>query len=180
MKRILFLIIPSLFFWGTLNAQELKIGYTNPQMILTKMDDYKTKQSELEDYAKILQKQIETKQQAYQKRAEEVRSSFQSLAPVEQEKIMKEFQEKEQELTQLQQASQQKLQKKEEEMMAPLYERIKNAINKVSEEKGYTYIINAFDGTGSATLLYAKEELDVTDLVLQELGIEETSSSTGE
>mgnify|MGYP006270626585 CR=1 FL=1 len=174
MKRILFFLIPCLFFWGTLSAQELKIGYTNPQMILTKMDEYKTKQSELEDYAKVLQKQIETKQQTYQKRAEEVRSNFQSLAPVEQQKIMKEFQEKEQELMQLQQDSQQKLQKKEEELMAPLYERIKTAINAVSEEQGYTYILNAFDGTGSATLLYAKEELDVTDLVLEKLGVSDS------
>lgn len=172
MKHTLFILVPLFFVWGTLSAQTVKIGYTSPQMILTQMDEYKTKQSELEDFAKVLQKQFESKQQAYQKRAEEVRGSFQNLAPVEQEKIMKEFQEKEQELMQLQQDSQKKLQQKEEELMQPLYEKIKTAINAVSEEEGYTYIINAFDGTGSANLLYAKEELDITALVLKKLGVE--------
>ncbi|MGF1532712.1 MAG: OmpH family outer membrane protein [Bernardetiaceae bacterium] len=172
MKRIIPVLIPLLLLMGGLTqAQTLKIGYTSPQMILTKMEAYKLKQSELEEFAKVLQKQFETKQQAYQRRAEEVRGNFQNLAPVEQEKVMKEFQEKEQELVKLQQDSQQKLQKKEEELMEPLYKQIKEAINAVSEEQGYTYIINAFDGTGSANLLYAKESLDVTDAVLQKLGV---------
>ena len=82
---------------------------------------------------------------------------------------------KEEELTAMQQRiqtfqtnAQQELQKKESELLKPIIEKAKKAIEEVAKENGYTYI---FD-TGTGMLLYwPKDADDIISLVKTKLGI---------
>jgi outer membrane protein len=56
---------------------------------------------------------------------------------------------------------------KRDELMRPLYEKIGNAIEKIVQEKNYTQIFNENNG-----LVYGSPEHDLTEEVLDELGIE--------
>ena len=54
--------------------------------------------------------------------------------------------------------------KKQQELMAPVLEKVQKAIEAVAKEKGYTYILDA-----AAGVLYADPQYDVSDLVRQKL-----------
>jgi outer membrane protein len=55
---------------------------------------------------------------------------------------------------------------KQEELMKPIQNRIFNAIQEVAKDEDFDFI---FDRSGDMIFLYAKEEFDVTNLVLEKL-----------
>lgn len=55
---------------------------------------------------------------------------------------------------------------KQGELLEPILDKLKTVIEKVAVENNYTVI---FDASGGA-LLYAKPSLDITDLVIEEMG----------
>ena len=76
----------------------------------------------------------------------------------------------------------QELEQKEAELMNPLLERVQNAINEVAAEQKLDLVLNAQAG-GSPVLLYADQGMDITETVMDRLGIpkpEDTSSNAPE
>ncbi len=55
---------------------------------------------------------------------------------------------------------------KQEELMTPVQNRVFNAIQTVSEENDLDFV---FDRSGDIIFLYAKDEYDITNLVLEQL-----------
>jgi outer membrane protein len=53
--------------------------------------------------------------------------------------------------------------------MRPVQERVLAAIEEVAEAEDYDYV---FDKSGDFLFLFARPQLDISDLVLEELGIE--------
>ena len=56
---------------------------------------------------------------------------------------------------------------KEQELLQPLIERAKTAINEVAKEKGYTYILD----TGTGVVVFFDDTDDITPFVKKKLGI---------
>ena len=54
-------------------------------------------------------------------------------------------------------------------LIAPIIEKMQNAIDSVAAEGGYQYIFDASPGNG--ILLYAEQNLDVTPMVMAKMGI---------
>ena len=61
--------------------------------------------------------------------------------------------------------------KKRNQLLQPAFEKIGTAIEQISKENGYTHVFNMTAG-GQSILLYAREEDNVTNLVLKKLGID--------
>lgn len=59
----------------------------------------------------------------------------------------------------------------QEQILRPIQERVLTVIQEVAEGEGYDYV---FDRDGDFVFLYANESLDITDLVLEELGVDIT------
>lgn len=70
-----------------------------------------------------------------------------------------------------------KVEQKNDELMAPLLEKINNAITKIAEQEGFEIVIELSEG-----VYYALSELDITDMVINELNLEygPTTLPTGE
>jgi outer membrane protein len=63
------------------------------------------------------------------------------------------------------------LQRKQKQLIDPVTQSIQKAISSVANESGYDFILNA--GTGEDDLiLFAVDQADVSNLVLEKLGIE--------
>jgi outer membrane protein len=60
-----------------------------------------------------------------------------------------------------------KVEQKNDELMAPLLQKINNAIAKIAEQEGFQIILDLSEG-----VYYASSDLDVTDLVVNELNLE--------
>jgi outer membrane protein len=166
-KKIIAILILSLFLFGVVNAQN-KIGYVDSQRILQELPEYKDALKKLEDeYGKwqqefaVMQKDFEEKRQQYES---------QKLLLSDEKKNQKE-KELQDLLVKIQQYQQDKLgptgeyYQKNSELSKPIIEKIQAAINKVAINENYDFIFDA----STAVLLYGKPKYDITDLILQEL-----------
>ena len=64
----------------------------------------------------------------------------------------------------------------QEQILRPIQERVLEVIQEVAEGEGYDYV---FDRNGDFVFFYLNESLDITDLVLEELGVDLTRISSG-
>ena len=63
------------------------------------------------------------------------------------------------------------LDKKRAELLKPIQDRVYSAIERIAREKGFSLVL---DKAGSATVLFASEKIDITNDVLQVLGVKES------
>ena len=70
-------------------------------------------------------------------------------------------------IEEFQQTAQKKLQERQTELLKPIVDRAKQAINDVAKENGYSYVFDS--GTGA--LLYQPDSDDLMPLVKKKLGL---------
>ena len=152
---------------NTVQAQ--KFGYVNSGVILNEMPAVKQMQSNLEGFAKQLEKKAEQMVTDFRTKQQDAAQKEQAgqLSPAQKETLLKELQEKEAEIVKYQQESQEKLAKKEQDLLKPILDQVNQAINDVAAEGGYQFIFDLQSGV----LLYYTEEADVTTKVKAKLGI---------
>lgn len=161
------------------SAQQ-KIGYVDSQYILEQMPEYATVQQKLDR----LEKQWEAE---LQKMKEEVDTMFQEyqareLLYTEEERKRKREQimRREQEIEQYRKnhfGPEGELFRRQEQLMRPIQERVLQAIDEVARNEGYDYV---FDKSGDFLFLFARDEHNVNEQVLEELGIDtEQRQQTG-
>lgn len=147
-------------------AQSHKIGIVDSQKVLSEMPEMKSMQSELDNLAKKyedtlvqLQKEFQTKYQDFVKEQETMVESIKSRKQQELEDLSKRIQD-------LNNVAQQDMQKKQVELFAPIQTKLREAINKVGNDGGFTYIMDS-----SQMLYVGNGSEDVTSLVKSKLGL---------
>lgn len=150
----------------------VKIGYTNVQYILSISPASKVIQKQLEEtqkqYLKTIEdknKELEAKFEAYQKAQATMLESIKKDKEEELRNLQRSIQT-------LQEGAQEDLRKKENELVKPELDKIYKAVGEVAKANGFTHIFNS-----DQVLLYAEENTDVTDLVLDKLGIKDTGTA---
>jgi len=141
-----------------------KIGYTNVNYILSESPETKAITSQLEAAQKQYMKTIEDKS----KELEEKTATYQKAQSTMLESIRAD---KESELRNLynsiktlEQNATEDLKKRENELVKPELDKIYKAIEEIAKEKGYSHIFNS-----DQVLLYATEDSDVTNMVIEKL-----------
>lgn len=144
----------------------VKIGYTNASYILSISPASKVIQKQLEETQKQYLKTIEDKSKEFEAKLE----SYQKAQSTMLESIKKD---KEDELRNLQSSienlqrnAQEDLRKRENELVKPELDKIYKAVNEVAKANNFTHVFNS-----DQVLLYAEEESDLTDMVMDKLGI---------
>lgn len=179
-KRILtlsafFVVFIATFGVTQSSAQELKIGYVEPQAILAKMPEMKAVQQRLQNFAERKQQELAQKEQElnteitnYQQKASVISEDAKAR---EEERLGK----LNAELQQFRGQLQQQMQQKQQELVGPLLDQIGTAIDQVANNMNLTYVLNTTTSSGDAIILYAsddaKAKYDITDQVMQQLGI---------
>lgn len=152
------------------SSNPIKLGYTNVEYIVTQLPEYSTIESELKTFGTQLQKQLESKVQTLKNLEQEIRENETKWAQTILQDKMQEYQNQMTSIQQFQQNADSELQKKQMALLNPVYEKIEKAIQEVASEGKYTHIFN--DGVGAVNvLLYAREEDDITPLVLKKMGV---------
>lgn len=168
MKKIWIIFSVLLFIAASLHAQP-KIGYVDSDTIMKQLPDAQDTQKKLDAIIKEWQEELskldrewKTKYDDYEKR--KLILSEQKRVEVEKELVILEDQ-----ISKFRQDKfgvRGELFQKQEELMKPIQNRIFNAIQDVAKENDYDFI---FDRSGDIIFLFAKEEYDVTRLVLEKL-----------
>ena len=172
--RKIFLFLPLLlafivFQSNQATAQTLKIGYVQVDSIASMMSEYKAASSELEGFQNQIQKSLQTEAQKIQARQAELEKTattqqLQVQAQQELQGLYAAFEEQ-------QKQAEERFNKKQNDLLFPIYEKIREAIKTVGKENGYVLILNELDGTNSSYILYSAEGTDVTGLVVKKLGL---------
>ena len=167
MKKVLklTLAVVCVMFSTSLFAQ--KIGYVNTDEIITNMKETQDAYTQLEAYAKDLQAQMETIQVEFNNKLQEYQNTTETMTDAVRQLKEKELTDLNTRIQEFQQVAQQDLQKKENELLAPIYEKVKNTIDEVAKAGGYTIIL-----PGNA-LIYvdAAQVKDIASDVKAKLGI---------
>ena len=156
------------FGFGNLNVTaQSKIGHINSNDLLEIMPERTKAAADVEAFAKQLEMQLKNMSAEYETKLREYQSQ-QSLMtePVRQTKVQ-EITDLESRIQQFQLTAQESLQKKESEILKPLIDKAKNAINTVAKEKGYDYILD----TGLGVVLFFDTGDDILPLVKKKLGL---------
>ena len=174
MKIKLFLsALVAVLFLGFQSNAQVKIGYTNVDVVLGQLPETKTVEAELktrkDQYDASYKQKVtdfQTKLQAYEKGA----ATMSDVIKADKEK---ELQSAQANIEEFQKSAQDDLQKKQNQLLAPILQKIQTAIDAVSKENAYTHVFNIDAGQGTTPiLLYATEESNITNLVLKKLGVE--------
>ncbi len=167
MKFVKSIFIVMLFAISSMSFAQQKFGVTSAQEIMAKMPEGESIQKQLQDLSNSLVADMEATEKEYQAKVQDYQKNQASYSQVMREQKEKDLQIIVERMQQFQQTAQQELNNKQEELLAPVRTRIYEAITKVGNENGFTFI---FD---KAVPLYMSETLvtDVTSLVLTELGI---------
>ena len=175
MKKIilsLFVIINISSFKSV--SQDLKIGYTNVEYILTFLPETKQVQSEVSAYGTQLQNQLQSKITDFQSKADVFQKSAATMTDLIRADKQEELQNLQASIQKFQAEAQTSIAQREADLFKPLFEKISNAINVVSERENFTHVFSA-GVPGVDVLLYAKPTDDISNLVLAELGIDPPS-----
>lgn len=159
------------------NAQQ-KIGYIDSEQILNRLPEYQDAQQRLERLAQQWQQQLE----AMQREIDQLFRDYQAREVLYTEEMRRQKQQeilnKERALEQFREQKfgpQGELFQQQTQLIRPIQERVLQALRQVAEEQGYDFV---FDRSGSLLFLYARPQYDLTDLVLQKLGISATPAPT--
>lgn len=149
-------------------VSEVKIGYLNADKILTELDEVRQVQIQLEKE----QRKIESNYMNLEMELDSLLRSYEQqkmlMSEERRRKLEKTLTDKQAELQRFQMEKvgpQGEIYKIHDQLMAPVYAKIDEAIQKVGKQEGYDYIFNVVSGG----IVYALPQYDLTDLVVKEL-----------
>ena len=151
-----------------LSAQTLKFGTVNSQEIFNVMPEKATAENTLKTASDKYQTELKNLQDAFQKKMTEYETQEKDPKTPQavKDRHQQELQADYQKIQNFSQTASQDMQKQQETLMAPIQQKLQNAIQAVGAKGGYTAILD------SATLLYKGNSMeDVSAKVKAELGI---------
>ena len=163
MKKILLL---SLTFLISISAfSQNKFGYIDSQELLLLMPERKTAEEEVQTFAKSLESQLQAMTAEYQQSVQEYQANEATYTDLVKQDKVTEITGLEQRIQSFQQNAQQALQSKEQELLEPILQKARQAIEDVASEGDYTYIFDKSVGS----ILYVKESENILDKVKKKL-----------
>ena len=168
MKKLFFAAVLVLFA-SAIQAQ--KYAIIDTRYILDKMDEYANAQKQLDDIAADWQKEIDQKQAALDRMYKDYEAEQVMLSEDLRKKREDQLFVKEKELRDLQRQRfgfEGDLFKKRQELIKPIQDKVFNAVQKLSVQRGYDFVLDKSEGI---TIIFADPKLDKSEDVLRELGI---------
>jgi len=162
----------------TAHAQQ-KIGYIDSEYILNQLPEYATIQQQLDRTAQTWQQELDQLKAELDEQFREYQARELLYTNEERQRRRQEIIQAEEELERLRVkyfGPEGDIFLQQEQLMRPLQERILQAINEVAATEGYDYV---FDSKGEFLFMFKRDQYDLSDLVLRELGID-VESTRGE
>lgn len=163
-SKLYIVLIASIFLSFSINAQQ-KIGYLVADQLITELPAFKAANSQLEALAGQFKTQLTDKENKIRTKVKDAEAKAPSLSPAQIKAIQDELAKDQQALYADEQRYKQDLVKKEQELLDPIYTKVRVAIEAVAKANGYSYILEG------SSLMFAVEGDDVSALVKKQLGL---------
>lgn len=165
MKNLKSLLVATLLFLGAsqVSNAQAKIAHVDVSEIMTKLPAMLEAQKQLDKLSQTYQADYKTMGDEYQAKLKKYDSEASTVTDALNAERQKEVADMEKRIQDFGQTAQKELQTKESDLMKPIEEKVKLAIQKVGKAKGFQYVLN------SAGLLLA-EGPNLTADIKKELG----------
>ena len=148
-------------------AQE-KLGHIKSKEIISIMPEIPEIEKKVDALGKQWEGEIVKMRQEYDNKIKEFQQKQDSMPDGIKQMRMSEIQEIEQKITTFQQTAYSDLQKKQQEMVTPVIDKVRKAINDVAAENNYTYI---FDLSAQSIIYQSPKSNDITVQVKKKLAL---------
>lgn len=165
------LLVACCLFLIAFSVQAQKYAIIDTRYILDKMPDYTQAQKQLDGIAAGWQKDIDAKQAGLDKMYKDYEAEQVMLSDDLKKKREDQLFVKEKELRDIQRQRfgfEGDLFKKRQELIKPIQDKVYNAVQKISTQRGYDFVLDKSEGI---TIIFADPKLDKSEDVLKELGI---------
>lgn len=166
MKKLILLF--SAFLLSYSSIAQSKVGTLDSDYVLSQMPEMDQVNQGLESYGSELQEDLESSITQYEALIETYQEKEVSSTEEEKETLKDEIISLEDQIKGYRQKASVMMQMRRNELTEPLYNKINEAMLAVIQEEGYTQILH----TGSNALAFSIEGTDITEKVLNELGIQ--------
>lgn len=166
MKRMKHMILVLATLMSTV-AFGQKLGHINSNELLLAMPERSNVENQIKKYAQELESQLSAMTKEYQAKVQNYQANEATMSDAVKQDKIKEITNLEERISEFQQTAQKDLQTKEENLLKPLIDKAKNAIEEVAKENNYTYIFDS----GVGVLLYQKESDNIMPMVKKKLGL---------
>lgn len=165
MKNLKSLLVATLLFLGAnqVSNAQAKIAHVDVSEIMTKLPAMLEAQKQLDKLSQTYQADYKTMGDEYQAKLKKYDAEASTVTDAMNAERQKEVADMEKRIQDFGQTAQKELQSKESDLMKPIEEKVKLAIQKVGKAKGFQYVLN------SAGLLLA-DGPNMTADVKKELG----------
>jgi outer membrane protein len=156
-----------------------RIGYIDSESILQEVPEYANVQQKLDQLEKKWRAEIQTQKEEVETLREEFRAWELLYTEEERRRKREEIDKAQKAVEQLRQryfGPDGQLYARQRELMRPIQERILSAAEEVATQQGYDYI---FDKGDRVLFMYARQEHNLNEDVLQELGVSSARQAEG-
>lgn len=151
-----------------LNAQsKLKFGHINSDSLLKLMPGRDSAYAKIQNEVKTYQTQYQAMQTEYDTKTQDYQTNLATMSPIIKSTKEAEIQDLQSRMQKFQTSAQEALQKKQTELLQPIIDKAKKAIEAVGKEEGFTYIFDSALGS----LLYLGGGEDIMPFVKKKLNI---------
>lgn len=153
-------------------AAQQQIRYIDSEYILDQTPEYATIQQKIDRLEEQWRSELQQRRDTVRKMYREFESRELLYTQEERQQRQQEIAQAEQELENLRQryfGPNGELFQRQRDLMRPLQERVLTAVDEVATSEGYDFV---FDRSGDFLFMFARDQYDVSDQVLRELGID--------
>ncbi len=152
----------------SLTAQESKFGHINSVEILSQMPEKITIEKSISDLSNQWNAEISKLRDEYYAKIKEYQDKLKNMPESIKAARQSEIAELEKRIASTQKTANEDLQKKQQELFAPVIEKVKKAISDVGAENELLYI---FDTSTQGIIYQSPKSNDITELVKKKLGL---------
>ena len=147
-------------------ASAQKFGHINTQELFSQMPEVNQVKLKMDTVQSQYENQLASMNEEFQKKVQDYQSQEATMADAIKQIRQQELQEMQQRIQLFYQTAEQDIQKKQQELLAPVHEKMTKAIKAVGERENYTYIFDS-----AAMVHIGADAVDATPAVKKELGI---------
>jgi outer membrane protein len=144
-----------------------KFGHIDSAALLELMPEKAKAEKDLEAFASPFNDELQKMATELESKMVEFESTQEGMTKLVRETKVKEIQDMQTRIQQFQENAQQEIATKEQEVLGPIVEKARKAIDEVAQDKGYSYVFDSSLGV----LLYMKDSDDIMAEVKVKLGI---------
>lgn len=171
MTKKFFSALTIILFLLTVHSQaQIKIGFMDVQAVMSELPEMNNVQTELEGFVTEKQQQLQDRTAGFQEAVANYQENQASMSQQQQTAREEELASMESDLRTFQQSLQTEIQQYRQQLLAPIYEDIDEAIANIAEEMDLDFVLNKATMRGENIVQFSAEEtLNITNSVVQRI-----------